>query len=280
MLLISSPRFADHLTPPGHPESPERAEVLDGVAERARLRGVEVVEPRRGARRRAVADTHARRISTAISATSGKASMLDPDTFTSPETATLARLAAGAAILAVDHCLASAHAPGGGDRPQSARNRCQGRWRWSGRRAITPSRPRDGVLLLQQHRDRGCACPRARRRRASRSSTTTCITATARSGASTTIRPCCSSRRISIRSIPGTGAATEIGSGAGAGFTVNVPLEAARPTPTTSACSSAIVVPVLRRVPAGAGAGLGRLRRARTRSARADARHDARVRRG
>ena len=45
MRLISSSRFANHLTPPGHPEAPERADIFDGVAERARLRGVEVVEP-------------------------------------------------------------------------------------------------------------------------------------------------------------------------------------------------------------------------------------------
>ena len=45
--------------------------------------------------------------------------MLDPDTFTSPETATLAKLAAGAAIHAVDHCLASAHAAPVGVRPPS-----------------------------------------------------------------------------------------------------------------------------------------------------------------
>jgi len=124
MRLISSPRFANHLTPPGHPESPERAEIFDGVAERARLRGVEVVEPAE-APDDALLRIHTRAHLAAISATSGKASMLDPDTYTSPETATLAKLAAGAAILAVDHCLTSAHAPRGGDSPQ-----------WHGFRAI------------------------------------------------------------------------------------------------------------------------------------------------
>ena len=34
MLVVSSPRFADHLTPPGHPESPERADVLEAIAAR------------------------------------------------------------------------------------------------------------------------------------------------------------------------------------------------------------------------------------------------------
>ena len=32
MLVITSERFAEHTPPPGHPESPERAEVMDAVA--------------------------------------------------------------------------------------------------------------------------------------------------------------------------------------------------------------------------------------------------------
>ena len=43
MLVVSSPRFADHITPPGHPESPERADVLEAIAARAEGRGAEVV---------------------------------------------------------------------------------------------------------------------------------------------------------------------------------------------------------------------------------------------
>ena len=45
MLLISSPRFDEHVTPPGHPERPERAHVLDVVASAYRERGGRVVEP-------------------------------------------------------------------------------------------------------------------------------------------------------------------------------------------------------------------------------------------
>ena len=32
LILIASERFADHMTPPGHPESPERAEVTSPQA--------------------------------------------------------------------------------------------------------------------------------------------------------------------------------------------------------------------------------------------------------
>ena len=46
MLILSSERFADHITPPGHPESPERNDVLETVAARLKTVGAEVVEPR------------------------------------------------------------------------------------------------------------------------------------------------------------------------------------------------------------------------------------------
>src|SRR5438067_2401877 len=46
LIVISSERFAEHQTPPGHPECPERAEVMDVVASEWRRRGGEVVAPR------------------------------------------------------------------------------------------------------------------------------------------------------------------------------------------------------------------------------------------
>ena len=45
LTLIHTERFAEHQTPPGHPERPERAEVMDVVAARWKSRGVEVVPP-------------------------------------------------------------------------------------------------------------------------------------------------------------------------------------------------------------------------------------------
>ena len=39
VIIYSSERFTHHLTPPGHPERPERAEVLARVAERWGRRG-------------------------------------------------------------------------------------------------------------------------------------------------------------------------------------------------------------------------------------------------
>ena len=46
MVLVSSHRFTEHVTPPGHPERIERAEVCNEVAAAFRREGGEVREPR------------------------------------------------------------------------------------------------------------------------------------------------------------------------------------------------------------------------------------------
>ena len=46
VILVASPRFAEHQTPPGHPESRARAGVMDKVAGAWRDQGGEVVAPR------------------------------------------------------------------------------------------------------------------------------------------------------------------------------------------------------------------------------------------
>ena len=46
LTLISSERFVDHVTPVGHPERPERAEVFNRVAEAFKAAGGRVIEPR------------------------------------------------------------------------------------------------------------------------------------------------------------------------------------------------------------------------------------------
>ena len=50
LIVIASDRFAEHMTPPGHPESPARAEVMDVVAGEWRARHGEVVAPRQASR--------------------------------------------------------------------------------------------------------------------------------------------------------------------------------------------------------------------------------------
>lgn len=102
MLLFSTPRFAEHTPPPGHPERPERADVFDAVARGFAARGGAVREPR-PATRDELARVHTADYLDALEGVAGRAAMLDPDTFTSPESHEIARLAAGAAIDAARH---------------------------------------------------------------------------------------------------------------------------------------------------------------------------------
>jgi len=104
MLLISSPRFQEHTTPPGHPERPERAEVFDAVAAAWRDGGRPVVEPRPATREELLRVHDAAHVD-AMSQTQGRAVKLDADTFTSPESYEIALLAAGAAVQAAEHAL-------------------------------------------------------------------------------------------------------------------------------------------------------------------------------
>src|SRR5262249_62119737 len=96
MQLIASPRFEEHNTPPGHPERPERGAVFDAIVRDWRDRVSSVVEPRAATRGELVL-VHSAEHVRMISETNGRASMLDADTFTSPESYEIALLAAGAA---------------------------------------------------------------------------------------------------------------------------------------------------------------------------------------
>jgi acetoin utilization deacetylase AcuC-like enzyme len=249
MLLISSSRFVDHLTPPGHPESPERAEIFDGVAERAQLRGVEVIEPA-PASDEALLRIHTRPYLDAISATSGRVSMIDPDTFTSPETVTLARLAAGAAILAVDRCLASAHAAPAGARPHGA-------WPQIGTesvpRALALVRPpghhaeADRAMGFCFFNNIAIAAAHARARGVER---VAIVDFDVHHGNGTQRSFYADPNVLFISThqypfYPGTGAATEVGSGAGTGCTVNVPIEGGATDGDYQRVFEAIVTPVL-----------------------------------
>ena len=104
MLLISSTRFAEHTTPPGHPERPERADVFTEVADAWREKGVRVIEPRPATRDELVR-VHDAAYVDAVERTSGRAMKLDPDTYTSPESYEVALLAAGAVVQAAVHAL-------------------------------------------------------------------------------------------------------------------------------------------------------------------------------
>jgi acetoin utilization deacetylase AcuC-like enzyme len=104
LTVFTSPRFADHLTPPGHPERVERFEVMQVVVSEFRKRGGAVLEPR-PASDKELERVHDAEYVSLIKETAGRATALDPDTYTSPQTYEVACLATGAVLSGVDHVL-------------------------------------------------------------------------------------------------------------------------------------------------------------------------------
>jgi len=211
LTIFTSDRWADHLTPPGHPERVERAEVMQVVASEFRKRGGAVQEPR-AASEDEIARVHAREHIALIRETAGRAVALDPDTFTSPETYDVARLAAGAAVSAVEHVL-------GGGRST---------------RALAMVRPpghhaeRSRAMGFCFFNNIAIAAAHARARGLSRVAIVDYDVhhgnGTQRSFYQDAAVLFISSHQFPF--YPGTGAGDETGSGAGAGFTVNFPMAA------------------------------------------------------
>ena len=228
VLVLSSERFAEHMTPPGHPERYQRADALDAVARRWASGGGALREPGPAARE-ALERVHKAGYLDRIEGLRGRAVMLDEDTFTSPESVDVARLAAGAAVAAADHAL-----DGGG--PAIALVRPPGHHAERGRamgfclynnvavaaaHALSRGARRVGVVDIDVHHGNG------------------------------TQRIFYDDPRVLYVSLhqfpfyPGTGAADEVGEGAGAGFTLNVPLAAGAGTADYLLAQDRVVTPVL-----------------------------------
>ena len=209
MRLIASPRFEAHNTPPGHPERPERAEVFDAVVRDWRDRVSAVVEPRAATRDellRVHSAEHVRR----ISETTGRAAMLDADTFTSPESYEVALLAAGAVVQAVEHALDAKEAAFAFVRPpghHAERDTAMGFCLFNNAAvgaaaALARGLTRVAIVDIDVHHGNGTPWMFYDDPRVLYVST------------------------HQYPFYPGTGAAAEIGKGAGEGYTFNVPLEA------------------------------------------------------
>ena len=211
LTIFTSDRFADHLTPPGHPERVERAEVMQVIASEFGRSGGAVVEPR-SATEADIALIHDREYVGLIRETAGRAVALDPDTFTSPDSYEVALLAAGAMITAVDHVL---------DGP-------------AGTRALAMVRPpghhaeRNRAMGFCLFNNVAIGAAHARARGLSRIAIADYDVhhgnGTQRAFYDDPAVLYVSSHQFPY--YPGTGAADEIGSGPGTGFTVNCPLDA------------------------------------------------------
>jgi acetoin utilization deacetylase AcuC-like enzyme len=228
MIVIASERFGAHVTPPGHPERIERAEVFDRFARRWTASGGRTIAPAI-ASRDALLRVHTEELVASIEATAGRASMIDPDTFTSPETAAVAQLAAGAAIGAVEHALQAREPAFALVRPpghHAERNQAMGFCFYNNVAVAAAHARANGVARvaivdIDVHHGNGTQWifyddPGVLY---------------------------VSSHQFPY--YPGTGAAGEVGHGAGTGFTVNVPLEAGATDADYQLAYGAIVRPVL-----------------------------------
>jgi len=209
MVLFFSERVLDHLTPAGHPESPERGDVMRAAALRARDLGIDVREPREAS------DAEILRVHDAshladMAARRGRASAIDADTFTSPDSYEVARLAAGAACDAALLALATATPTLAIVRPpghHAERGQAMGFCLFSNvAMAVAAARAagaaRVAVVDLDVHHGNGTQW-------AFYTDASVLVVNTHQ-----------------FPFYPGTGATTEAGHGEGVGFTLNAPLEA------------------------------------------------------
>jgi acetoin utilization deacetylase AcuC-like enzyme len=236
LTLFTSDRFADHLTPPGHPERIQRAEVMQVIASEFRQAGGVVIEPA-PLSDDDLTSIHDRDYITLIRETAGRAVALDPDTFTSPDTYDVARIAAGAAVGAVNHVL---------DGPD-------------GTRGFAMVRPpghhaeRARAMGFCFFNNIAVAAAHARARGVARVAIVD-YDVHHGNGTQSSFYGDASVLFISSHQFPyypGSGSAEEIGAGPGEGFTVNLPIEAGATDADYELLYRDVVQPVLRKYQPG-----------------------------
>jgi acetoin utilization deacetylase AcuC-like enzyme len=228
MLILSSSRFEQHVTPPGHPERPERAHVLDVVARRWAQQGGEVREPR-SASSDELELVHSAEYLEQIRQNAGRPAMLDADTFMSPDSHEVALLAAGAAIEAAEHAVDRREAAFALVRPpghHAERDRAMGFCLYNNIAVAA-------AVLLERGMDRIAI-----------------VDIDVHHGNGTQHMFYAEPRVLYVSThqfpfYPGTGAADEVGDGHGRGFTVNVPMEAGSTDADFALVHREVIEPVL-----------------------------------
>ena len=228
MLILSSAQFERHITPPGHPERPERARVFDEVARRRAQSGGATHEPR-PASQDELRRVHDEAYLDQLAGMVGRPAMLDPDTFMSPESLNVALLAAGAAVQAAEHAVehgapafALVRPPGHHAEPERAMGFCLfNNIGVAAAAMIARGLQRVAIVDIDVHHGNGTQAMFYRDPQILYVST------------------------HQYPFYPGTGAATEIGAQDGRGFTVNVPMEAGCTDADYHLVHDAIVEPIL-----------------------------------
>jgi acetoin utilization deacetylase AcuC-like enzyme len=229
LIVISSDRFADHDTPPGHPERPERAHVMARVASRWKASGGEVAAPREATQEQLLRVHDANHIRR-IAETAGQAVAIDMDTYTSPDTYEIALLAAGAFVCGVERVMANHGSALALVRPpghHAERDRAMG-FCFFNNIAVGAAHARAlgvakvAIVDYDVHHGNGT-------QHAFESDPNVLYISTHQ-----------------FPFYPGTGAADDIGKGEGKGFTVNVPLEAGAVDEDYQLAFAEVIVPALR----------------------------------
>jgi acetoin utilization deacetylase AcuC-like enzyme len=230
-LLISDPRFTEHDPGPGHPESPARVAAIVAALQRSPVAGTSWSTPRLATDDEMTA-VHARAHVANLAALEGEHASLDPDTAMSPGSWRAARLAAGAAVQAVEevwsgratNAFVLARPPGHHAEAARAMGFCLlNNAAIAAEAALRLDASRVGIVDWDVHHGNG-----TQHLFESRSDVLYL-----------------SAHQFPF--YPGTGAADEIGHGAGAGFTVNCALPADRGDADYGAVFQNVFLPVLDR---------------------------------
>ena len=209
--VVADPRYRDHRAPSGHPECPDRLLAVQRAIDARRDR-LEHLEPRE-AQPEEILRVHARDHLDRVAEAARRAPLhLDPDTFVSPESFAVARLAAGGTIdlarrIARGHQqagLAAVRPPGHHAEPDRAMGFCLFNNVAIAARALQADEGVERILILDWDVHHG-------------------------NGTQHAFEDDPSVLYVSTHQFPyypGTGAATEIGHGRGRGYTLNVPMPA------------------------------------------------------